>query len=107
MAKKLQNESNESSSQPEPEKPKKIVRRRPVWVCVPIDFIPETTIDELGNQVSKNTVDKYRVYRCETKDGVRDVLKKYEIDPINLDQVLLFRADPMKFKISQQLIVRF
>jgi hypothetical protein len=89
-------------------KPKRIVKRRPVWVCVPTDFIAAPTAENADPAAGpKQIADKYRVYRCETKDAVRDVLKKYQIDPINLDQVLLFRADPMKFKISQQLIVRF
>jgi hypothetical protein len=49
----------------------------------------------------------YSVHRCETKQEVRKVLKEHEINATNSKHVLMLRADPIEFKYSQQVILKF
>lgn len=76
------------------EPPKKKIQRKPVWVCVPLE--PE---DPLSSS--------YEVTRCENVKAIRAVLARHEIDVRNIENVLMFRANPIEFKIDMQYKIRF
>lgn len=101
--------ANEATDEAKPK-----ARRKPVYVCVPVRATAMAVFDDEGFEKTVYTVPKdavlYAVSRCEggkgQTDAVRAVLTEHEIDPTNYDGVMMFRADPIEFGISQQLIVR-
>ena len=90
---------------------KKVVTRKPVWVCIPIEFEEIHTTDGNDNDFTIRRPSAYTVTKCPGGKGqaesIRAVLTKHEIDPTNYEHVLLLRAEPLEFKIEKQLIVRF
>lgn len=101
-----------TSNEPgEPEKPRKKAKRRSVWVCVPTAFEEVAIQDpETGELRAETKPTRYEITECSggkgQTDQIRTVLSKHDIDPTNYDHVLMFRGDPLAFKISQQLIIR-
>jgi len=101
-------EAGEGTPADTPEPEKKKVRRKPIWVCVPVEFEEIAEEDDEGNLVSVRQPTKYAIERCEPKKKeVLAVLKRYEIDILNIDTVLMFRADPLKFDVENQLNIRW
>lgn len=82
--------------------------RKPVWVCIPLEFRTTRVLDESGEDTgdAQQEVVSYKIERCETKDEIREVLKTNEIDPTNFHHVIMLRADPMQFEISRQIVIR-
>ena len=93
------------------EKPKRVVKRKPLWLCIPIDFEEVATTDpDSGDVVSKLKPARYIIERCVTKDAVRKLLELHKIDPSRpeqYDHLLIFRAEPLELKLSQQVLLRF
>lgn len=87
---------------------RRLKRVRPMWVLIPDATKAVPILDEEGNETGdfREEIKNYRVVKCAGKPGVRKVLAEYNIDPTNFESVLVFRADPMAFVISQQLVIR-
>lgn len=123
MSEKTSETEAAEAAEPAADKPKP--KRKPIYVCVPVEVTPVTLFDEEGFEATVYTVPKeavpgvpggtlYAVTRCEggkgQADAVRETLKNHEIDPTNFDGVIMFRARPVQPKIKikpQQVIVRF
>lgn len=122
MSEKTSETETAEAAESAADKPKP--KRKPVYVCVPVEVTPVVLFDEEGFETTVYTVPKeampgvpgdtlYAVTRCEggkgQADAVRAALKSHEIDPTNFEGVIMFRARPIqpKIKISQQVIVRF
>jgi hypothetical protein len=91
-----------------PAEDKRIVRRKPIWVCVPVEFEEIAEEGEDGVLVAVKQPTKYAITRCEPrKQEVLTVLERYEIDITNIDTVIMFRADPMEFGVSHQINIRW
>lgn len=85
------------------EKAKKQVRRKPLWLAVPVS---EREI-ERGDSVEKERL--YTVQSFQTVTDVRKFLEDSEMDISNVEGVLLFRADaiPVETKLKQQIVIKF
>lgn len=87
---------------------KRSVHRKPIWVCVPVEFEEVAVEDDDGNLVSELQPTKYSITRCEPKKkAVLSVLARHEIDTTNIGTVIMFRADPMEFDIGMQMNIRW
>lgn len=104
-------EDKVAEGSPEPDAERKTVKRRPVWVCVPVVFEDMVLTDAEGGSLTVRRPTRYAVAECPggkgQTDAIRAVLKKHQIDPTNFEHVLMFRAEPLRFAIESQLIVRF
>jgi len=86
--------------------------RKSVWVCIPIEYEEVAVADPgTGDLVARRQPTKYALTECPGGNGQKKAilaaLARHEIDPLNYDDVLMFRATPLDFKIGRQLIVRF
>jgi hypothetical protein len=91
--------------------PKRSVQRRSVWICVPVEYEEVAVVDsESGEMRAEKQPTRYAITECPGGDGQKKAmlaaLAKHEIDPLNYGDVLMFRANPLDFKISNQLIIR-
>jgi hypothetical protein len=87
---------------------KKKGRRRPVWVCVPVDFDETSETNDDGDVVSIDRVPtKYTRTECNTKAEVLTALAAHEIDVTNIGDVIMFRADRLDFAVTNQLNIRY
>lgn len=94
-----------------PPKKKKPAKRKSVWVCIPVEYEEVAVTDpESGALTAQRQPTKYAIIECPGGEGqtkaMRDALMKHEIDPLNYDDVIMLRADPLKFEIGTQLIIR-
>lgn len=111
MSDEEKTEEKASTATPEAAPPKKAPpKRKPVWVCIPVEF-EEIQVEDGGIQLTTKRASKYSVTKCPGGKGqaeaVRATLVKHQIDITNYNNVLMFRADPMEFKVDTQVIVRF
>ena len=92
------------------DKPKRKARRKPVWVCVPTEWEEVAVHDEDGSMHSERQPTRYSLTECPGGEGQKKailrVLAAHQVDPLNYEGVLMFRADPVEFDIDQQLIIR-
>lgn len=84
------------------EKPKKKIRRKPIWVCIPVDFEEVDHLDEVAERPTA-----YAIKRCQKYKEIRAFLAKHEVDIRKIDQVLMFRANPMAWEADVQYNFRF
>jgi hypothetical protein len=87
----------------EPQKEKKEIRRKPLWLVLPVEF--ENIVDEAGEIVV--TPIRYEVYECAGKGEVAKILAKLRFDPTNAKHVKLFRADPIPMSFEAQVQLKF
>jgi len=88
---------------------KKTARRKPIWVCIPTDWEEIADVDEeTGDLISRREPTKYSITRCEPKKkAVLALLALNNIDITNIGTVIMFRADPLDFGVSNQLDIRW
>lgn len=93
------------------ETPKRVVRRKPLWLCIPTDFEEESLLNEdTGDIATRLKPTRYVIERCATKSEVQKALASHKIDPARpeqYDHLLIFRADPLELQLSQQVLLRF
>lgn len=93
-----------------PDGEKKKVRRRSVWVCVPTQYEEVAVTGEDGSLTAVRQATRYEITECPGGNGQKKailaILAKNDIDPLNYGDVLMFRAEPLAFQISNQLIIR-
>jgi hypothetical protein len=92
------------------EKSKRTIIRRPLWVCIPASYeMNEIEVDEGETKVTKivQVPKTWTIARVMSKKAVLAELTARGVDTTNIDQVRLFRANPIDFKISNQLVVKF
>jgi hypothetical protein len=89
-----------------------VTKRRPVWVCIPLTY-SETTVgdpDDDASYVVREPV-TWSITKCPGGKGqteaVRSVLTRHQIDPTNVGDIIMLRAEPLEFEVGQQLFVRF
>jgi hypothetical protein len=93
-------------------KKKKTVRRKPLWLMVPIEFKEVPVLDEEGFETGEKMKKpaSYALVRCESKNEVQKALGAAGID-ITADEilahVLLLRADPIPLHVDRQVTVKF
>lgn len=87
------------------DKPKRVVKRKGLWLCVPKEY-GEVVTDEGDIQRSPTT---YELYECASKAEVSQVLTKLKLDITNISSghVKLFRADPIPLHLSTQVTIKF
>lgn len=87
------------------DKPKRVVKRKPLWLAVPVEY--GDIVQDDGEIVRSPT--RYELYECVTKGEVIQVLNKLGLDPTNLnpEHVKLFRADPIPLSLSTQVTIKF
>ncbi|RLB68643.1 MAG: hypothetical protein DRH08_00285 [Deltaproteobacteria bacterium] len=93
------------------ESDKKKNHRRSVFVCIPVEWAEVAVSNpETGDMTAERQPTRYQITECPGGNGqkaaILAALAQNDIDPINYDAVLMFRADPLKFEISQQTIIR-
>jgi hypothetical protein len=100
----------ERGDQPPPttnaaDKPKRTVKRKPLWLCVPKEY-GEVVTDEGDIQRSPVT---YELYECDGKGEVHKVLAKLGLDAktLNPEHVKIFRADPLPLHLDTQVSIKF
>lgn len=86
-------------------KPKRVVRRKPLWLCLPVAY--ETGINENGNEVTEPK--RFEIHQCHSKADIQAILEKRQLDSTNLnyDHVKIFRADPLPLKLTTQVLIKF
>ena len=92
------------------ERSKRTIVRRPLWVCIPASYeMNEIEVDEGETKVTKvvQVPKTWTVTPCMSKKAVLAELTARGVDTTNINQVHLFRANPIDFKISNQLVVKF
>lgn len=107
-AKQKSIEGTEKAAKAEEEKepkPKRVVRRKPLWLCIPVAY--ETGIDENGNEFSEPM--HFEIRQCHSKADVQALLEKRQLDSTNLnyDHVKIFRAEPLPLKLTTQVLIKF
>ena len=89
---------------------KKKTHRRSVYVCIPTEWEEVAVQDDDGELKSVRQATKYKITECAGGNGQKKsilaALSQSDIDPTNYGDVLMFRADPLSFEISQQTIIR-
>jgi hypothetical protein len=87
------------------DKPKRVVKRKPLWLAVPVEY--GDIVRDDGEIIRMPT--RYELYECVTKAEVGQVLSKLGLDPTNLnpEHVKLFRADPIPLRLSTQVTIKF
>ena len=105
---------SDETIQPPPtnvDKPKRIVHRKPLWLCIPLDFEEVASTDpDTGDVVSRLRPTRYTIEKCSTKGEVKKLLEQHKIDPARpeqYDHLLIFRAEPLELQLSQQVLLRF
>lgn len=100
----------EGSAPPAADAAARKVRRKPVWVCVPVEWEEVAVHDEDGSMRSEKQPTRYSMTECPGGEGQKKailrILAEHQVDPANYGGVMMFRADPIKFEISQQMIIR-
>lgn len=93
------------------EKLKRVVKRKPLWLCIPLDFEEVSYTDpDSGDVATRMKPTHYIIERCKTKGEVKKLLEQHKIDPAKpeqYDHLLIFRADPLELQLSQQVLLRF
>jgi len=102
-------ESKETETAEAAPEEKKTARRKPIWVCIPVEWEEVADVDEeSGDIISRKDPSKYSITRCEPKKKeVLEVLARNDIDITNIGTVIMFRADPLDFGVSNQLDIRW
>jgi hypothetical protein len=87
------------------DKPKRVVKRKSLWLCVPKEYGDIVAED---GEIQRSPV-AYELYECATKTEVSKVLAKLKLDATNLnpEHVKLFRADPLPLRLSTQITIKF
>lgn len=87
------------------EKAKRVVKRKPLWLCVPKEY-GEVVTD--GGDIERAPI-SYELYECVGKEEVQKVLSKLKLDITNLnpEHVKIFRADPLPLRLNTQVTLRF
>lgn len=80
----------------------RVVRRKPHWLLIPVEYVDQ--VDEAGEFLSVPS--RYELYECATKGMVTKVLSKLG-DSIKLEHVKIFRADPMPMRLQTQVTFKF
>lgn len=101
----------ETENKTEGEKPKRVVKRLPLYVLVPTgykDVIAEEP-DEDGNAVSVRVPSGHRLLgKVDTKTQVGKLLEDSGFDPTNgIEDVIVLRGKTLPIKVSTQVVVRF
>lgn len=100
----------EEAPPPAPDKKRKKTHRKPVWVLIPVEWEEVAVPSDDGSMTTHTIATKYAVGKCEGGEGQKKeilrFLARHNIDPTNYDQVVMLRADPIDFAISQQIIIR-
>lgn len=80
-------------------------RRKPLWLCIPAEY--ESFVDDNGDMISRPK--SYEIWECHSKGEVDRILASKKIDAASLSagNVKLFRADPISFKVSSQITIKF
>lgn len=108
--KTLSDDKGATMEEKPPEKPKRKVKRKSVWVCIPVEWEEVAVQDDDGTMRAENQATRYSITECPGGDGQKKailrVLAAHQIDPLNYNGVMLFRANPIAFNIDQQLIIR-
>ncbi len=107
-AKQKSIEGTEKPAETEEEKkpkPKRVVRRKPLWLCLPVAY--DHGIDENGNEFSVPR--QFEIHQCHSKADVQTLLELRQLDSTNLnyDHVKIFRADPLPLKLTTQVLIKF
>lgn len=86
-------------------KVKRVVKRKPLWLCVPKEYGEIVTDD---GDIQRAPV-SYELYECSMKAEVEEILAKLKIDiaTLNPDHVKLFRAEPIHMRLSTQVTLKF
>jgi hypothetical protein len=102
-------EGKETAAAAPPEEEKRTARRKPIWVCIPVEWEEVADVDEAtGDMISRNEPTKYTITQCEPKKKVvLEVLARNDIDITNIGTVIMFRADPLDFGVTNQLDIRW
>jgi hypothetical protein len=114
MAKAKKNDENDAAieemPQPPPtttaaDKPKRVVKRKSLWLAVPMGREPQTT--ENGDAAEAPL--KYALYKCASKGEVLKILSKLGINVTSdsASEIRLFRADPIPLRLSTQVSFNF
>jgi hypothetical protein len=87
------------------DKPKRVVKRKPLWLALPREYADIVTDD--GEIQRSPTL--YELYECATKAEVGKVLSKLGLDATNLnpEHVKIFRADPLPLRLNTQVTLKF
>lgn len=98
-------EEKEQTAEEKEQKPKRVVKRKPLWLCLPIAY--DVGIDENGNEISEPK--QFEIHRCQSKADVQALLEQRQLDSTNLnyDHVKIFRADPLPLKLTTQVLIKF
>jgi hypothetical protein len=96
--------SKKSESADETQTSKKTRSRRPLWLCVPVEF--DVTVDDGAEKKVPKT---YEIWECHSKAEVSRILaaKNVSAATVNDGNIKLFRAAPMQFKITSQVTIKF
>jgi len=102
---KIEEPGAEVMPPPVTDKPKKVVRRKPLWLALPVEY--GDIVNDDGEIMRSPT--RYELYECLTKAEVGEVLTKLKLDATNLnpEHVKLFRADPIPMRLSTQVTIKF
>jgi hypothetical protein len=101
----------EGNGQPPPngggegDKPKRVVKRKALWLCVPKEY--GEIVNDNGD-IDRSPI-TYELYECATKGEIEKVLQKLKLDITNvkLEHVKIFRADPIPLRLSTQVTIKF
>jgi hypothetical protein len=93
---------NSENSTDNSEKPKKKVRRKPLWLLIPSDFVTLVSGDS-----TEEKPDRYRLVECHSKKQIQVALTDAGIDATNYQHVRLLRADPTPLQIQSQTIIKW
>lgn len=87
------------------DKPKRVVKRKPLWLAVPVEY--GDIVQDDGEITRAPT--RYELYECVNKGEVIKVITKLGLDPTNLnpEHVKVFRADPIPLQLSTQVTIKF
>jgi hypothetical protein len=88
----------------EGEKPKKAIRRKPLWLMVPVG---QRQVERAEGLVEDETL--YTMEQFTSVTDLRKNLEARELDQTNVKGILLFRADaiPVETKLKAQVVIKF
>lgn len=87
------------------ETPKRVVKRKPLWLCVPKEYGEVVTDD---GDIQRSPI-SYELYECVSKTEIHKILSKLGLDAqtINPEHVKIFRADPLPLRLATQVSLKF
>lgn len=102
---KKKTESSEAEKTATEEKPKRVVRRRSLWLCLPVTY--ETIAGDEGEEIIEPKT--YEIWECRTKADLVKILHQKQIDTTNLNpsHAMVFRADALPLKLTTQVSIKF